>query len=320
MEEKPFPDIPWLGEEEILALDGEPAFLFAAGVRGRRLADRAWEWDDGSLVDLAIRRFGEDQVNAVLSAATNVAVRRFAEEWRQAKQRAEQQKHYSHRERMTAIPVEEIVRAAESDSRCFWFRGWGKHADEAALRNILRHLWAAQEPRVIANLLNVFSARALPEFDGRLIELCCHVDEEVRQRAFRALEPNAQPLVREFALTELSGGLRDGSVVSLFINNFRPGDEQLILEAMELPVDTCELHWLLMDVVKVLEKNPPADSSRLAVIAYALTPCDNCRYSATRLLVNQQVAPQWLRGECTHDSVEDCRKLMAPRTGSPDAG
>jgi hypothetical protein len=35
VEQKPVADSPWLGEEEIVALDGEQAFLFAATVRGR---------------------------------------------------------------------------------------------------------------------------------------------------------------------------------------------------------------------------------------------------------------------------------------------
>ena len=78
--------------------------------------------------------------------------------------------------------------------------------------------------------------------------------------------------------------------VALFVNNYRQGDEHRILEAVELPDDECDLHWLLMDVIKVLEKNPEADCSRLGVIGYALTPCETCRFYAARLLLNQQAA------------------------------
>ena len=84
---------------------------------------------------------------------------------------------------------------------------------------------------------------------------------------------------------------------------------------MELPDDECELHWLLMDAIKVLEKNPKADCSRLGVIAYASTPCEYCRFYAARLLLDQQVAPEWLKEECRHDSGEDCRALAAGSAG-----
>src|SRR5213076_1532841 len=83
VEQKPFADSPRLGEEEIVALDGEQGFLFDARVRGRLLAGREWEWDDGSLIDLAAERFGEEHVGRLLEAATDEAVSRFREYWRQ---------------------------------------------------------------------------------------------------------------------------------------------------------------------------------------------------------------------------------------------
>ncbi len=320
VEQKPIATSPWLGEEEIVALDGEQAFLFASRVRGRLLAGRESEWDDGSLTDLAVERFGEEHVGRLLEASTDGAVSRFREHWRQEKQkRSEQQAHPSHKERMAATCVEEVLRAAEGNSRCFWFRGWGMHADDAALQAVLQRLWAEQEPRVIANLVKVFSARPLPEFDARFVELCRHGDEEVRRRAFAALGQNAHPLVREFALSEFQEGVRDGSVIALFVNNYRQGDEHRILEAIELPDDECGLHWLLMDVIKVLEKNPEADCSRLGVIGYASTPCENCRFYAARLLQNQHAAPGWVTDECPYDSCEDCRELVTKPTGATEA-
>lgn len=292
VEQKPFADRPWLGEEEIVALDGEQAVLFAARIRGRGLSDREWEWDDGSLIDLAVKRFGEEYVCGLVEASSDEAVGRFRESWRRdVQRRAEQRQQGSHRERMVATPVDEIIRAAEAESKCFWFRGWGRHADEADLQTVLQRLWSTRKPKVIANLLKALSARAMPEFDTRLIELCRHSDEEIRRRAFTALAQNAHPLIREFALTELQRGVQDGSVVALFINNYRQGDEERILEAVEFPDDACEVHWLLMDVIKVLEKNPGADCSQLGIIGYASTPCENCRFYAARLLLNQQVLP-----------------------------
>lgn len=321
VEQKPFTASRWLGEKEIVALDGEQAFLFAAGVRGRSLPHREWEWDDGSLIDLAVERLGEGQVSGLLAASSDGAVSRFREGWRRdLEEKAEQRQEVSHGDMITATPGEEILRAAEDESKCFWFRSWGRHADEADLRTVLQHLWIEQQPRVIAKLLRVFSARALPEFDARLIELCRHGDEEVRRRAFDALEQNAHPLIREFAWTELQKGVHDKSVVALFIHNYRQGDERRILEAMELPDDADELHWLLMDIIKVLEKNAEADCSRLGLIVYASTPCEMCRFDAAWLLLNYGVAPEWLKEECRHDSGEDCRKLVAKAAGSTEAG
>lgn len=87
VERKPVEDSPWLGEEEIVALDGEQAFLAAARVRGKLLLGREWEWDDGSLIEFAAERFGAKYVENLLETATDEAVNRFREHWRQDRQK-----------------------------------------------------------------------------------------------------------------------------------------------------------------------------------------------------------------------------------------
>lgn len=309
VEQKPFPDSPWLGEEEILAIDGEEGFLFAARVRGRNLAGREWDWHDGRLIELASKRLGEVQVNQLLGGSFDETIARFRAGWEREKSKiADESPAEAHKERMKAIPPSEIIRAAEGEASCVWFRGWGRHAAEADLQVVLQYLWSAKEPRVIVNLLNLISGRSLPGFDARLIDLCRHTDAMVTRRAFAALEENSHPAIRKFALSELNSG-HSCAVVALFIRNYEHGDDARILEAMELPDDECELHWLLMDTVKVLEMNPEADCSRLGVVAYALNPCENCRYVAARLLHQRHVAPDWLTDECRFDSGKECREL-----------
>lgn len=315
VEHKPVAYIPWLGEEEVIALDGEAGFLFAAGVRGRGLANREWDGYDGHLLDHAVERFGENQVMRLLDNSTDKAVKVFVRAWNAERENKAGRKPFpSRKDRMRAITVQEIVSEAEAEGpRLGIFRGWGMYADPADLERVLQRLWSSQNQKVIANLLRVFSNRALQHFDARLIDLCQHTDADVKRMAFNALEKNVHPLIREFALAELRKGMRTGSLASLFINNYQAGDEERMLEAMQSPDDECELHWLLMDVIKVLEQNPEADCSRLGIVAYALTPCENCRLHTVRLLLSQQVAPEWLKEECLHDSCEDCRQLAAKK-------
>lgn len=319
VEQKPIVDSEWLGEQEIIGLDGEQAFLFAARVRGQRLAGREWEWDDDSLVDEAIERFGEERVNVLLDQTKDGALRSFQAGWqRQKHARAERGSDIPHREVMRGITVQEILSVAESsDSRYYFFRRWGTHAEDADLELILQHLSGIREPTVIANLLQVFANREPPRFDARLVELCRHGDAEVRRRALGALKKMKHPLVREFALSELEEGTRGGSVVGLFIRNYQQGDERRILAAIESLDDDDELHWPLMDVIMVLEANLEADCSQLGVMAYASTPCEMCRFDAAGLLFGQHVAPGWLTDECRFDSSERTRGLVAKITGPP---
>lgn len=320
VEQKPINDSPWLGEEEIVQLDGENGFLFAARIRGVQLANREWEWDDAMLVKDAVERFGEQRVNGLLDGASDEAIVSFRGGWRRQEEvERRQDAASSHREEMRAITIEDILSAAEADEpRFHLFRGWGIHADDVDLETILQHLRGAREPTVIARLLQVFSKRAVPLVDEHLIRLCRHGDEEVRRRAISALEQVEHPLIRDFALAELENGLRAAAVVGLIARNYRPGDERRILESIELPDDECELHGLLMDVIEVLKANPDADCSRLGVLAYALPPCENCRHGAARLLLDHRVAPEWLMEECRYDSGERCRKLATRGEGSTE--
>jgi hypothetical protein len=323
VEQKPIADRLWLGEEEIIQLDGEQAFLFAARVRGKSLPDREWDWDDDVLFAQAIEQFGEEPVNGLLDQTTDRTVASFRDEWRrQLKAEAERKEDTSYGDRMQATKASDIIAAAESNGEVIGFyrlRGWGRRADKAELEAVLRHLWEAREPSVVANLLKVFSARALPRFDDRLIELCRHGDDEVRRLAIQALEENEHLAIRDFALAELQIELRGKSVVGLFARNYWQGDEQRILESIKLPDDDWDLHTLLMDVLDVLEANPDADCSQLGLVVYASTPCENCRLRAARLLHGRDAAPAWLIEECRADCCEETREFAAEIAGPPQA-
>ena len=91
-------------------------------------------------------------------------------------------------ERFTASEI--ISEAGSDEDHYLRFRAWGRHADEADLAVVLQHLWESRDPNISSNLLKVFSNRALPTFDIRLIDLCQHGDSEVRRCALNALQNN----------------------------------------------------------------------------------------------------------------------------------
>ncbi len=324
VEERPVADMRWVGEEQILRLDGELGFLFAARLRGLRLETQEFDWEDNNLLNLAIERLGEDRVIASLEAATDGATQRFRDGWTWHKNAQSSEKRISHSERMQQIPVTTIISNAESGELSIGVaRGWGMCATEQDLEIIRQRLVAASTPSVIAKYLKVFSNREYTPLISNLLEFCKHNDDDIRRRAFAALEKNSDPTIRQFALDELQKGNNDASVISLFIKSYQKGDEQCILQLIEPSEDKDDRHWQLMELRKVLENNTNADSSQLAVLAYALTPCASCRFSAASLLHARNMAPSWLTEECQFDSESDTRELVGTGhlgqtiTGSP---
>ncbi len=318
---KPIADCPWLGEEEVVRLDGEKGFLFAARLRGGQLVGREWDWDDDALVKDAEERLGEGRLAELLAGTTDEAVRRFRDGWVRQKmaedQAAIESPHLERArsvaadlERVQSVSADELIASAGSGHLALvHFLRWGRHADEANLDRVFRHLLFTEESPALAGLIAVFMHRGYPRFDSKLIEFCHHGDPVVRFRAFRALEGLSHPAVREFAISEIEKATGHRPAVGLLVGNYRRGDEDRILESVELPELDDERHELLMDTIRVLEANPEADCSRLGIVAYASNPCQICRGDAVRLLHRRGAAPGWLTEECRYDAEDDCREF-----------
>lgn len=218
---------------------------------------------------------------------------------------------------MRAISLSDILNEARKEKPSLGlFRGWGKHATDSDLESVLYRLWETTEPTEMVGLLLVFSNRALPTFDSRLIQICQHSDEDVQHRALNALGKNSDDAIRQFALDRLHAG--DHSAIGLLIRNYEEGDEQTMLDCIKLPVDQVEQHSLFFDVIKVLEENSDADVTKLGIVAYASTPCETCRMYAARCLHKQRVSPGWLTEECRFDSLDDTRTLAIDSNSPAD--
>ena len=308
-----FPTSLWIGEEELLALEGDAALRLIASARGQRREPHEWDWDDDQVVECAVKNMGEARVREVLAELSDPGIVRFAAAWKQnVRQSVEKSSPRPTRAGAAPLDLDDLFSPLNLKDNGYWLLGWGMRAEASALPPILERLWQERDAEVIAKVLRTFSNRELPEFDPRLIELANHDHPEVRRRAFQALGCNAHPLVRQLALEELRFKRSDSLAVGLLIENFEPGDEQRLLDHVDLPADPGDRHHLLMDLLKLLETNEFADGSQLGLIVYFHTPCQSCRYWMARLLYRRKIAPNWLIDECRSDANEDCHTVDEP--------
>lgn len=309
--DKPVPDCPWLGEEELIELDNGAGFLYAAKARARSLPHREWEYDDKSMMNMAIEKLGQKASELLAhEAESSPELRLFFEIWNtEVEKKADEQKQ-SHADYMRQYTLNDIIRVAEATpNRAGFLRGWGMYASESDLQAVLGNLFNSHNPEVIASYLRVFSNRPLPCFDDRMLGLLEHGNEQIRSRAYAAVAKNAHPAIRTFALDHLLSHDAELNFINLFIKNYQLGDEDLLLTHLRLPEDQDDRHWLLLDVTKILEHNPAARCDALALWAYRWTPCGSCRHGAAKLLIDRNVAPEWLLEECQYDSDPDTRRL-----------
>ncbi len=297
-------------ELPLIRLEGEPALRLIAGIRGQHLQKREWDWSDRVIVDEAIETFGEPCVTQWMNSWGNVDERRFCDAWqREAEADKARDEARSKDCSVATIPLQEVLSAAELKGSRFFFLGWSRTASDADLRCVVEHLLASDNETVIANLLRLFWFDPLPYFDERLLALSNHKDERVRRNALNALERLEHPKIRELALSRIADGLRDSQTASLFIKNFIPGDAEMLLDAIIIPDNINDLHSLWMELRNVLVAHPECDDLRLALSAYALTPCASCRHRVAKLLIERHAAPEWLVEECQDDCEPDTRAL-----------
>jgi hypothetical protein len=315
--EKPVSDCPWLGEEELVEMDGAAGLLFAAKVRAKSLQHREWEWDDKAMMDMAIEKIGEPRVVEFVAqeSESSPELRWFFDTWHRAVEKRAAEPKQNHADRMRQYTLSDAIQAAEvTPNRDFSLRGWGMYASEGDLQKTLDCLFNSHNPEVIVNYLQVFSNRPLPQFDDRVLDLLRHENKRVRNRAFTAVAKNTHPAIRKFALDRLHTHSVEPNFLELFIKNYHLGDEDLLLTHLRLPEDQDQRHWLLMDVIKILEENDAARSDVLASWVYRWTPCGSCRRHAAKLLIMRGAAPKWLIEECQYDSDPDTRRLVKDGT------
>lgn len=293
VKQRTYPDARWRGEEQVLKLDGTEGLLLAAKLRGRELTQRAADWDDSALVNAAIEHLGEDESLAALSQSQDEDVRRLYELW----QREDEREEDSPAEEYTARQVI----GARDKGRFPPFRSWGMRASESELNEILRAIWNTDDTASLHRLLQVFTKRALPRFDSRLLDLCEHADERVRNMALHALAVNTHVTVRDYAWKQIESGDHDRRLVDLLVRNYREGDEERLFAKLEPPADEGEFHWILMSLFDVVKHNEHADAIPICLSMYFQTPCSLCRRDAAGLLKSRGLAPAWLLDEIRHD-------------------
>ncbi len=310
---KPVADSPWLGEAELIELDREVGFLFAAELRGSSLSNREWDWDDLSIINVATETLGEQSVVSVLNRASEASnnIDRFRTRWQSATATKAAIVDYAP-DRKSKLSLDEIIQAADCvRNRTSLFRRWGMDASDADLRVALDRLLCQSEPDILVNYLILFSNRAMVQFDERMLALLDHTDERVRDRAYTAVSQNSHPAIRKFAIDNIRARIAVAGFLKLFVRNFQPGDEDLLNANLTLPDDRDECHGIVSDLIEILEQNPCVNCAELALRSYLATPCGICRYHAAKLLFDQKVAPMWLVDECRWDANSEVRELVS---------
>lgn len=315
---KPFPSTPWLGESDLIDAEGDAGFRFCLRMRGQALLRRIWEPDDEDFIFRAGLVLGEERATAIIDGTEDPDVRRFLNA-RQAWLREEGARPDASYTPATLahLTLDDLcAKLVAGTASYLTLRRWGRETTEAARLAAFERACEESNPKIIEALLTTLLSSPLPRrFDERMLRLCLSDDRTLRWRAYHIAAEYSDPQVRDFALEQVDRGA-DSSVVSLFVRNFRSGDERLLTDKLVVPADADERHRLGIELTDVLEENSGARVDELALVAAFETPCSFCRKSALELLRDRGEVPGWIATEAASDCSEATRRLFADDDGN----
>ncbi|NHZ87747.1 hypothetical protein F2P45_01675 [Massilia sp. CCM 8733] len=316
-----------IGASELTAIDGMPAVVEMARRLGtviRQDADACVEML-GLLIDKALVF---DTVMSQLSglAAGDEAIAAYV---------AEQERDYARfarydnahaaraagaqiraRRFMRNNPIEAILAAAScKSSQQYQFRKFGALACQDDLDRVLERLRVERDPDACEKLLNVFYRAELTHLDDRIWELASHSERGVRDAAEVVISRLSDPRLRELArqrVCDPAFSSESAGELALFDRNYGPGDETLILAALERqPVDDdAEAYDLGYSAVQLCTEARSPVLAGVALWVYRTCPCTICRLHAVEMLLEWDCLPAHIAAECRYDASDQLRALM----------
>jgi hypothetical protein len=306
-------DCDWIGEEELVRLEGDDGFLAAVRRHGKELKTRTWDWYDSALGDYGVKWLGEDRTLQLLDARSpaDSSVGRFSELWQTHRVEQEQCDRAPRIDDTRNWSVDEVIAAAETASvLATGLRRWGRFASESDVARVYDRMLSTENVAALQRYLQIFAVRTWPRYDARMFELCNHTDGRVSRWSRTAVSKNRHPEVRRRALAMLDEPSDQGDAIKMLSTNYEPGDERRVLKVLSLPDDEWELHSTLMSLDKLLDMNPSAAFVEACRVIYENTPCSICRTGAVRLLADRGALSTEIESECRFDVDAGTREIV----------
>jgi len=303
-----------LGAGEIVEIDGEEGFLFAADRVGEALLQHPDYWGSTYLASLLDEKAGEGRAMAIMDRESprnpNIAA------FREAVLKSEAEP----RPRPVRIKpsVDELLdQILNSEKPVRYFRSSGRHATPDEGRFIAALDFQKLNPVALENYLRFFGQTGFPELWEEHLPLLAHPDERVRRQAHSTMSHHAEPEVRRAAYETLTRG-EVSNFVTLVHRHGRPEDIGPMIEAISGTgafEDDFDLHGTVLDLLRLVERKQRMKDARLPVWIYENSPCRRCRHEAVEIMVNRSILPTWIARECLSDAYDDTREIAAKHLG-----
>ena len=303
----------WYCTEDLILLDGLPALLFVTGPLAALDTKEEASLID-SWIEIVEKRLGK--ADAWREMEREAAQNPVLASWLEAARtwRIERRQDRSDKRKRPPITYAEIKQLIENNSGRqprYVLGKWGQKADAEALAQAASDLLAEIEPERLLCYLYIFARTPFPAEPQKIIALAEHQDERMVWAALKAAENITHSAVREFALESIAAKQHFDFVVKMLTNNYRAGDEAIVCDLVNTPLEHFDHHRMGIDARDFCKTHPGERAVHILTRLYRNSFCSLCRYDVVEQLIALNAVPDWMREECRYDAEADIRTMAS---------
>jgi hypothetical protein len=294
----------WVGETEILELDGLSGLYHISETVGKSLANDPSKWTDDSLIRQFDELYPSQDALAKLDlvATQNEHIRIYVE----------------HVRRYQLNEAKDSSLDRNSESILDWILTRTDLIPYRTRRNIsIDNLIAIAKLLVLETrkaklerLLDIFELNKFP-LDPHIILSFAqnHKDKGIARKATRALKHLKSDEIRQFAIDGIRRNKNPFDFIEIFVSNYSSGDEALLSEFANKTNNLDQVEQLAYIYTKIFEAYKTPECRVPLEILYSKSNCALHRHIIIKILIENNVLSDALRNEIRFDCDLDTRKL-----------
>jgi hypothetical protein len=295
----------WVGANEILELDGLDGMLYVAEKFGEALLKDTDDWVD----DWRVKKFQEDNPDIdvwkelEIAGETNLFIKKYFDEISQAR---ENSKSYKKETIAYDNVVDEVLANKASYLRI------GRTLNETEVLTLAHALVNEKDKKRQGKLLKVFAKYKFPLDEGFLIGVASKTTASALNNKARALKAMAflkSDRVRAFLLQGLNSTKYTYEFAWGLIANYQDGDETLLTKLIESEKNKSAIEYLGNICLNIYAANKTRTCKAPMEALYNNGYCGLCRKDVVKILIENNVLPDYIKNEIEFDCNEDTRAL-----------
>ncbi len=300
----PLRDSDWLGEDQILEINGIDGLKFIADKKGKYLKENPDEWQD----DWLIKNFQEENPKIDVwgelkkESKYNLNIHNFLKE-------INRNQENSNNHVRPAYNFINIIAEVLNTHPFVWVN---RKFTNTELKLIANRLKIERNSKNIEKLLSVFRRNKYPHNCSLILQLAqkkSNSKNRISEFAIESMQHLRSDRIRNFILAKLKSTSRPEFYLIALRSNFKEEDNVLLKRIAEKTQNIHRIDDIADSYVKIYKSNPTKECKEPLEVIYNKITCGIHRNAIIKILKENGVLSEKINNEIKHDSFAETREL-----------